>query len=420
MAAVGSRGDVQPMLALALALRARGHVIRFCAPPNFAAWVAGYGLPFHGLGRDFQAFLTEIGPAVHRGVVELRSDIRRQFDELGRLTADADLILGASVHCAGLSYAQKLGIPHAYVCYTPSLLPSSHHPSPSCPYLHLPRALNRFTWWLNDRIWNLVFRGPLNRERRRLALAPVPSAFRHVLSAPLILASEPGFGGPPEDSPFPALQTGAWFLPGSEALEPALERFLDAGAPPVYVGFGSMPDKKAARTAARVIEAARAAGVRVVISRGWAELGSAGSAAADSNVYVVGAVPHARLFPRVRAVVHHGGAGTTAAAARAGVPQVVVPHLLDQFFWADRVQGLGLGPAPVAKHKLTARKLAAALRACVDEPAFRKRAEIFARQMIDDGLDRGVRAVEAIGASRLPAADERREREDRGAIAAVG
>jgi UDP:flavonoid glycosyltransferase YjiC (YdhE family) len=324
----------------------------------------------------------------------MRSDIARQFEALADVARDADLILGASLHCAGLSYAEKLGIPYAYVCYTPSLLPSALHPSPTCPHLGLPRWLNRLTWWLNDRFWNLLYRGSINRERGRLGLPPVSNAFRHVLSAPLVLASEPRLGLPPPDSPFVAVQTGAWFLPAPEPLEPTLAAFLAAGPPPVYVGFGSMADRHAACTTAVVIAAARAAGLRVVIGGGWANLGDA---ARDPDVHVVPSVPHDKLFPHLCAVVHHGGAGTTAAAARAGIPQVVIPHFLDQFFWADRVRTLGLGPTPVPRTKLTARRLTAALRACLGEPAFRERARAFAPTMVQDGLERGVRAVEAIG-----------------------
>lgn len=395
IAAVGSRGDVQPMLALALALCARGHTVRFCAPPNFARWIGEHGLRFCPLGIDMQAFLAQMGDSVNRGAVALRGDVCAQFRALEALVGDADVILGASVHCAGLSYAEKLGLPYGYVVYTPTMLPSAHHPSPTCRFQHLPRWLNRATWWLNDRLWNLLFRGPLNGERRRLGLPPVSSAFRHVLSGRLILASDPALGRPPADVPLRTIQTGAWFLPSAEALDPALERFLAAGPPPVYVGFGSMADGDAARTTTRVMEAARLAGVRLVIGRGWSALGDG---AGDGQVHVVGSVPHAQLFPRVAAVVHHGGAGTTAAAARAGVPQVVVPHLLDQFYWADRVCRLGLGPRGPRKPRLTARGLGEALQACLAGPRYREGARAFAGEMIQDGVERGVRAVEAIAA----------------------
>ena len=403
LAAVGSRGDVQPMLALALGLRARGHAVRFCAPPNFERWIADHGFAFHALGLDVHALLTEIGPAVHRGAIILRRDVRDQFRALEGLVGDADAIIGASVHCAGLSFAEKLGLPYAYVCYSPTMLPSSLHPSPSCRFHHLPRWLNRVTWWLNDRVWNLLFRRSLNHERRRLGLPAIPSAFRHVISGPLILASEPALGRPPADTAHAPIQTGAWFLPPSapaaaEPLDPALERFIAAGPPPVYVGFGSMADLAAARTTTLVIEAARRAGLRLVIGRGWSTLGD--DLGDHADVHVVGSVPHATLFPRMGAVVHHGGAGTTAAAARAGVPQVLVPHFLDQFYWAERVAAVGLGPRAPRKARLTAAALATAMRACVDDGQFAARARAFAAEMIPDGLERGVRAVEDIAHHR--------------------
>jgi vancomycin aglycone glucosyltransferase len=145
MAAGGSRGDVQPMIALALRLRERGHDIELCAPPNFTEWIAGHGLSVHALGGDIQAFLGEVGLDMNRALAALRNDIRGEFARIAQVVGRSDLIVGASVTCAGSSHAEKLGIPYCYVMFSPSLLPSAFHPAPTCPYLHLPRWVNRFT-----------------------------------------------------------------------------------------------------------------------------------------------------------------------------------------------------------------------------------------------------------------------------------
>jgi UDP:flavonoid glycosyltransferase YjiC (YdhE family) len=401
LVAVGSRGDVQPMLALALRLRERGHEIQFCAPPNFEPWLAGHGLTVRGIGRDFQAFLNQIGTRVHRALAVVRHDIELQFAQLEELAGRADVILGASLTCAGSSLGRKLGIPYAYVAYTPSLLPSAEHPAPTCPYFHLPRFVNRFTWWTTEVFWNLLFRKILNGERRRLGLPEVRNVFRHVIEdAPVILASEPLLGRPPSAAP-DVTQTGAWFLPETDGLDPQLEAFLGQGPPPVYIGFGSMTDRHAARTSALVVQAVRAAGLRAIVGRGWAGLEGAAGA---PDLHFVGSVPHGKLFPRVAAVVHHGGAGTTSAAARAGVPQLVVPHLLDQFYFAHQVQTLGLGPRPIWRSRLSARRLASALQVCAGDSDLRARAAAFAGRMTLDGLDRAAAAVEALASRGQQAA----------------
>jgi UDP:flavonoid glycosyltransferase YjiC (YdhE family) len=388
----GTRGDIQPMLALALELRRRGHGILFGAPPNFQGWLTGHGLPFRPVGRDPQVFLAEHGLDIGKALALLKDDLRQEFATLADMVPGADVVLGASVTCAGVSHCEKLGIPYGYVMFSPSLLPSGSHPSPTCRHLHLPRWLNRLTWWAHRRVWNALFRRILNEGRGRLGLGPIDDVWGHIQGAPLIVAAEPALARPPEDAPA-VEQPGALFLPESETLPAELERFLDAGPPPVYLGFGSMVDGQPARSTALLVQAVRAAGVRAVIGRGWAGLGE--RAAAD-DVHVTGPVPHGRLFARVAAVVHHGGAGTTVNAARAGVPQLVVPHLLDQHFWAERVAALGLGPRPIRRGRLTGRRLTEALGACLSDGRYADRARAVARQIRSDGVDRAATLVERL------------------------
>jgi vancomycin aglycone glucosyltransferase len=160
----------------------------------------------------------------------------------------------------------------------------------------------------------------------------------------------------------------------------------------VYAGFGSMTTKDPARLTATVLDAAAQAGCRLVLARGWTGLG--GSAALPHWCHIVDETPHHLLFPRMRAVVHHGGAGTTTAAARAGVPQIVVPHVLDQFYWAERVRKLGLGPEPVAANQVAVKGLAERLRAA---PSFGPRAAGFGRGIRGrDGVEAAAGAIEAI------------------------
>jgi vancomycin aglycone glucosyltransferase len=182
------------------------------------------------------------------------------------------------------------------------------------------------------------------------------------------------------------VQTGAWILPDSHGLEPELEAFLDDGEPPVYVGFGSMP--AAGDTARALIDAARAIGRRAILSRGWADLAPIDDA---PDCIAVGDVNHQALFPRVAAVVHHGGAGTTTAAALAGVAQIAVPMFSDQFYWGQRIRDLGIGSS-VPFAGLSADALASSLRVAL-EPSVAARASSLARSITPDGA--------AIAARRL-------------------
>jgi UDP:flavonoid glycosyltransferase YjiC (YdhE family) len=398
----GTRGDVQPMLALALELRRRGHEVRFSAAPNFEGWIREHQLPFRAVGRDIQAFLAGTGLEISAALGTLKEDLRREYAVLAEETAGADVILGASVTCAGVSFAEKLRVPYLYFVFSPSLIPSAHHPSPTCPWLHLPRLANRLSWWGVRLLWNRIFRGVLVEERARMGLGPVRDTWSHIQDAPLVVACDPALARPAPDAPARVWQPGPMLLAETSPLPNELERFLAAGPPPVYIGFGSMPDRNPARTGALVREALERAGTRAVLARGWAGL-NVGDGSPD--LFVADALPHRALFPRMAAVVHHGGSGTTVAAARAGVPQLVVPHLLDQFFWAERVRTLELGPGFVSRRRLTARRLASGLRACLDQPRFGDRARALVPHLVDDGVASTADLVEA--AARRPASATR-------------
>ncbi len=399
VAGFGTRGDVQPMLALALVLRARGHEVKVCAPPDFTAWVQELGLPFGAVGESMQSIVERA--ADRHGNVGLRAAAREmprqateQFAQLAPHVAGIDVLVAASLSSAGPSLAEKHGFRYRYVVFSPSLVPSAAHPAPFVVSQTLPGWLNRASWWMTHRVHQSFFRSGINAERAKLGLPPVGSVFDHLAWHDTIIASEPSIAGLPPETPAGVVQTGAWFMPEHEELPADLSAFLEAGPPPVYIGFGSMPDSDPVQTSRRVLEAVQQAGVRALLSRGWAGLGKVDL---PPTVRVIGPTAHGKLFPRVAAVVHHGGAGTTANAARSSVPQIIVPHLLDQYFWCYRVWRLGLSPPPIRKGRLRADALAAAIRTCVEEGTLRERARTFAAGMTRDGLDRAVALIEGRG-----------------------
>jgi len=330
LSVVGTRGDVQPLVAVAVELRELGHEVRLCVPPNFIEWVQGLGFLATPVGIEMRAPRTGSVVAT-QPLPDLFTD---QFDAIGAAAKGCDVILGANAHqYAARSIAEVQGIPYVNAVYAPTALPGAD----------------------NTRVWNERALERVNTNRARLGLQPIDDVLRHVVTDHPWLATDPTLAPPPSIPGLTILQTGAWILDDSSPLGSNLEEFLDAGEKPIYLGFGSMPVPKG--TGQTLIEAARAAGLRAIVSQGWADLGVIDPAV---DCIVVGDVNHQALFPRVAAVVHHGGAGTTLTAARAGTPQVVVPMFSDQPFWASRVRELGIGTS-IPINELTAEGLASAL-----------------------------------------------------------
>jgi UDP:flavonoid glycosyltransferase YjiC (YdhE family) len=367
----GTRGDVQPMQLLGQALAARGHTVRLCAPPDFRASSEAAGLEFRPVGLDVQAWMTEyVGGLVDRPLRMIREVVRyahacqrAQFDVLPDATSGFHRIVGAGVQVAGPSVAALHRVPYRYVAYCPVLLPSAEHPSMATPPQTLPRWANRLTWQLTRMLFNGVFRRALARERAALGLPPVRDVFEYLIGDRPTLAADAELAPLPGDCPVPVRQVSGFQPAAGEPLPAKLESFLEQGPAPVYLGFGSMGDAAPRRTTAEMLQAVAAVGCRAIVSRGWAGLGGD---ALPEGVIEIDSVSHVRLFPRVAAVVHHGGAGTTTAAARAGVPQIVVPHLADQYYWGRRVQLLGLGPPAIPRRRLSPRTLAGALAATLE------------------------------------------------------
>jgi UDP:flavonoid glycosyltransferase YjiC (YdhE family) len=245
-----------------------------------------------------------------------------------------------------------------------------------------PRV-NRWLWRLFLPAFSLAAGHQVNRERRLRGLGSLGNVFDHFVTANPVLATDAALAGIPGDvgAERRVLGIPALYPLGGEPLPEKLETFLQSGPPPVYVGFGSMTDPDPRATTRLVLEAIERVGCRAVLSSGWAGLGDA---ALPSTVMVVNEVSHASLFPHCAAVVHHGGAGTTTSAARAGVRQLVVPHVVDQFYWGSRVQRHGVAPQPLPRKRLAAEPLAATLRALLDNELAAERAEELGARLHDE------------------------------------
>jgi vancomycin aglycone glucosyltransferase len=384
MSSVGTRGDIQPVVALALEVRALGHEVRMCISPNFIDWVAGLGFETVPVGIEMRAPRAGAGSTVRGVIPDLITD---QFDAVGSAADGCNLIVGGGAHqYAARSIAELRRISYVDAVYAPVSLPSPNIAPPGPAEESDDPAVNLRMWDDIRRSWNERALGRVNANRARLGLAPVDDVLGHILTDRPWLAADAMLAPAPSTPGMHVVQTGAWILPDSSAFTPELEAFLDDGEAPIYIGFGSMP--AAEGTSRTLINAVRATGRRVILSRGWADLELVDNA---PDCIAIGEVNQQALFPRVAAVVHHGGAGTTTAAARAGVAQIAVPMFGDQFYWGRRIRDLGIGSAvPVAE--LNANELASALDKAL-EPAVAARARSVAVNVTPEGATTAARLL---------------------------
>ncbi|MFH8841906.1 glycosyltransferase [Streptomyces sp. NPDC017868] len=407
--AYGSRGDVEPMLALGTALQALGAEVRVCAPPDFAELLDGVGIPLVPLGPSLRDMATKAVTETAKPPVESLPEraarmVATTYQAVVTAIEGCDAVVATGLlpaAAAARSAAEELGIPYLFVAYFPTYLPSPHHPPLAWPGRPLPPGVtdNRVLWDQNAEHLNALFGEAVNTHRSAIGLPPVDDVRDHVFTDRPWLAADPLLSPWPQPADLDVVQTGAWTRPDERPLPAELEAFLDAGEPPVYVGFGSMPVRDPHDVTRAVVEAARARGHRVLLSRGWADLALTDE---DGDCFLVGEVNHQALFGRVAAVVHHGGAGTTTTAARAGVPQIVVPQMADQPYWAGRVAELGIGvshdgPTP------TFDSLSAALGTALT-PDIRSRARELAAAIRTDGAAVAAKLLfDAVGPHTGPA-----------------
>jgi vancomycin aglycone glucosyltransferase len=358
----GSRGDVEPLAGLAVALRELGAEARVCAPPDkeFAKLLERVGVPLVPLGPTVHSVVANPKPPTAQDAFQLAPAlVAARFDTLTAAAEGCDALLATGLMPAGArDVAEKLGIHYVLACFHLLGLPSRHFPPGRRPGTPSPQdeTDNRVLWKQDAQRVNALYGEALNTHRAAIGLPPVDNVRDHVLTDQPWLAADPTLCPSQGMTDLDVVQTGAWILPDERPLPHELKAFLDTGAPPVYVGFGSMATHTSKDIARVAIEAVRAQGRRVVVSRGWADLSPIDD---RDDCVAVGEVNHQALFERVAAVVHHGGAGTTTTAARAGAPQVVVPQGADQPYWATRVRDLGIGaahdgPAPTAESLSTA------------------------------------------------------------------
>ncbi|MCC7009556.1 MAG: glycosyltransferase family 1 protein [Acidobacteria bacterium] len=401
LSTIGSRGDVQPLVALALTLRVRGHQVRVCVPPDFREWIEGFGLDVRPIGPRLPTAMAAAEapagpPSRDRRREMAEASVATQFDTIAAAAEGCDAIVAATaLQIAARSIAERMGIRYVFAAYTPNVLPSPHHAPPVLPPVpgEAPppaTADTRELWARDTERFNDLFGPALNAHRTSMGLSPVHDVRSYMFTDRPWLAADPVLGPWSDREAQPVFQTGAWILPDERPLPRDVDAFLDAGEPPIYFGFGSARPPRDLDPVTMRLEAARAVGRRAIVSRGWADLPFLDN---QPDCLAVGDTNLQALFPRVAAVVHHGGAGTTCLTALAGAPHVVVPQVYDQHYWARRVEELGIGAAHTSG-ELTVEALTSALDRAL-QPAVASHARSVAAGVRRDGVHVAAEALAA-------------------------
>ncbi|HEV2516116.1 MAG TPA: glycosyltransferase [Devosia sp.] len=405
---LGTRGDIQPYLALALGLKAAGHTVLIAAPTQYEAFIGGRGIPFSHLPGEFLDLMdTPEAKAAMAGGGGFAAGFKmiKQFKPIGRKQLKAewqaaqqfqpDLIIYHPKAIAALHIAERLSCPAVLASPLPGFTPTRQFASPMVPFRSVG-PFNPLTHTVMAEGAEAIFRKMIAEWRSSELNLPKKPANKLKPRATLY-AYSPSVLPSPSDWPDDVVVTGYWFLEEERRWQPdpALQAFLDAGEPPVYVGFGSMPGLDPAELTELVRQALSDAGKRGVLATGGGAI-QAGPAAPD--LHIIEGAPHDQLFPLMSACVHHGGAGTTGASLRAGKPTIICPFFGDQPFWARIVRDLGAGPAPIDKKHLTSALLAAAIiEATTNAGMARRAAEIGARIRQEHGVNNAIAHLERQG-----------------------
>ena len=404
---IGTRGDVQPYVALGRALMESGHEITICTCAHFEAFIREYGLGYAYVNNDFIDFMHSPEGKIILGnagsfwktlatlapmISKLGNLQERQMTDVWAASKESapDLILYHPKALGAPDFAEKLGVPCMLAFWLPIYVPTTRFPAMGFPELPLGPGYRWLTYQL-IRMILLMMSKRVRKWRTQNGLDPRSPGLRMRLPDGRPIPALHGFSRHiiprPEDWPETAIVTGYWFLNQAEHWNPprSLTEFLSRGEPPVYFGFGSIFGRNPKMVTQIILEAVRRTGVRAVLARGWGGLEPTDSAQSESVMFIE-AAPHRWLFPQVNAVVHHGGCGTTAAGLLAGKPSIICPFFGDQPFWGRHVERLGVGPSPIPQSKMTVDHLCRAIEMAMNDSTMRENAATLgSRLSMEDG-----------------------------------
>jgi vancomycin aglycone glucosyltransferase len=385
----GTRGDVQPTLALALGLRKAGHEAFLCVPPEHEEWIASYGCPVIPFGTSVKEMIKKGsekpgGPAKQPSVKTMKKEISNQIDKLPDIIKGSDLVIGVGLVQGVPTAAEKLNIPYRFMAFYPGIM-------------GVPKdgpLSGRLMWGFGKWATNLTLLKLINEKRMEIGLKPIFNVWANWMGETVILASEKALIPVSDRVDFRFTQTGFMFLPSLKSIPDEVEKFLEAGEPPVFIGFGSNPVHKPERYGRMMAEVAKTTGRRLIVSKGWSAIGTIMD---SENILFVDEVPYDLLFPSVAMVVHHGGIGTMAAAAKAGLPQAAFPFMADQFMNQLEMIKMGISPITTSFKKMTAENLSRVIREGLVDRSYRvKAAEIALKVNEHNGTDMTVEVIEKL------------------------
>ena len=406
---LGSQGDVQPYIVLGAALKDAGYDVRLATHANFEGIARAQGLEFfllEGNPREMieteagQA-LMETGPNIVTHVRQVKSMantmIQQVLSDSWKACQGTDAIIHSAFGFGGFYIAKKLGVP-SIAAYIMPFTRTRTFPSVTMPQFRLGGFYNWYSHIFFEQLFWQTFRSSIEKWIQESLGLPRPSFMgdfgtMHKRGYPIVYGYSPTVVPKPPDWGERIHVTGYWFLERQTDWQPPpdLVDFLQSGPPPVYVGFGSMSNRNPEEVTEIVLKALERCKQRGILLTGW---GGLSKSELPAYVYRIESIPFDWLFPQMAAVVHHGGAGTTAACLRAGIPSIIVPFFADQPFWGERVYRLGAGPKPIPRKQLTAERLAGAINTVLGDRRMRKQAEAVGERIrAEDGVARAVDAI---------------------------
>lgn len=394
MVVYDTRGGVQPMLALANGLIKKGHEVLFCANPENEKLVASYNCSFIPFGPNVREQMkinaaTKKSPDSFSSAKGLKKEIEKQIELLPKIIEGSDLVLASGIVFGVRSAAEIANVPFRLIIFYPSAL----GPGKGGAFLE------RLKFSMGMSMLNTLLKRSINKKRKEAGLQSINDVVKYFGGENIIVASDIELNKVQEGVKANYTQTGYMFLPPLQGLPRDVEDFIASGNTPVFISFGSNPISDPDKITDIFEKVSKETNQRLIVSRGWAELAKVSS---SSNVLYVDDMPFELLFPKMAAVIHHGGSGTMASVAKAGVPQTAFPYMFDQFENHKTIVKLGLGPQSCDFKKISASALISSISECINNDKYRKNAkEVAIKLQNSNGLEKTIELVEKIGKTKI-------------------